>query len=79
HAALVAISKIPPCDMPDMVSFLTHPENSKIPEQCLGPTLLLGQGPRLLCRGVDGCWTDAFFGSVSHQLAHSWLALPASR
>ncbi|OHE99281.1 hypothetical protein CORC01_05322 [Colletotrichum orchidophilum] len=77
--ALVTISRIPLSEMPDMMSFLPPPADPAFPEQSLGLTLLLDQGPRLLCRGADGRWTDGFFGQVSQQLAHSWLALPAEQ
>ncbi|GJC85491.1 hypothetical protein ColLi_08329 [Colletotrichum liriopes] len=78
-SALVAISKIPLSEVPDMMSFLPSPTDASFPEQCLGLTLLVDQGPRLLCRGLDGRWTDTFFGVIARQLAHSWLALPAEQ
>ncbi|WYZ45717.1 hypothetical protein EsH8_VIII_001033 [Colletotrichum jinshuiense] len=78
-SALVALSKIPLPEMPDLMSFLPPPSDPDFPEQCLGLTLLVDQGPRLFCRGLDARWADVFFGAIARQLAHSWFALPADQ
>ncbi|RYO92210.1 hypothetical protein DL766_004865 [Monosporascus sp. MC13-8B] len=68
--------KVPLENMPDMMGFLPLPSDPEFPAQCLGLQMLPDQGPRLLCKGIDGRWTNSYFDPISHKLARSRLPLP---
>lgn len=59
-----------------LATFLPPPESADFPEQCLGMQLLLDQGPRMLCRGVDARWRGNYFDVVSRRFAMWRVSLP---
>lgn len=59
-----------------LASFLPPPESAEFPQQCLGLQLLLDQGPRALCKGIDARWRGAYFDVVSQRFAAWWVSLP---
>ncbi|RYP17880.1 hypothetical protein DL765_004278 [Monosporascus sp. GIB2] len=63
-------------NVPDMMGFLPLPSDPEFPAQCLGLQMLLDQGPRLLCKDIDGRWTNSYFDQISYKLATGWLSLP---
>lgn len=77
--ALVALSKTGLDRVPDLGTFLPHPNDPAFPEQCLGLQLLLDVCPRFFFRGVDGRWTNDYFCHLSERLGKVWHALPAAQ
>jgi uncharacterized protein (DUF924 family) len=73
---LVALSKLGLSNVPDLFSFLPAPTDPEFPEQCFGLVVLLDQGPRLFCKGIDGRWVG-YFDKLSYRLTDAWRALPA--
>ncbi|KAJ1338583.1 DUF924 family protein [Microdochium nivale] len=67
-AALVALSQLGVDNMPEFQQFLPPPEDASFPVQALGLILLLDQGPRRLCRGLDSRYKDAYFGVYTLRL-----------
>lgn len=74
---LLALSKVGLDNMPNLMDFLPPPPSPSFPKQCLGLQLLVDQGPRALCAGVDKRWQTGYFDIVAQRLAAAWLALPA--
>lgn len=74
--ALVALSKLGLSNMPDLFSFLPAPADAEFPQQCFGLVVLLDQGPRLFCKGIDARWVG-YFDKLSERLSDAWRALPA--
>lgn len=52
-----------------LATFLPPPESAEFPQQCLGLQILLDQGPRVLCKGVDARWRGGYFDVVSRRFA----------
>lgn len=77
--ALVALSRLGLDGVPDLMSFLPDPSAREFPRQCHGLQLLLDQGPRVLCSGVDDRWTSGYFGVLALRLAGQWRALPPAQ
>lgn len=69
----VGIDALPPTYL---ATFLPPPESAEFPEQCLGLQLLLDQGPRMLCSGVDARWRGSYFDVVSRRFAKWRVSLP---
>lgn len=74
--ALRAIGNLGLENVPDMMTFLPAPSDSSFPEQALGLVLLLDQGPRALCSGVDVRYIRSYFGPIAERLVTSFAALP---
>ncbi|KAK3390168.1 hypothetical protein B0H63DRAFT_519403 [Podospora didyma] len=77
--ALIALSKIGLDHMPDLSTYLPAPSDPTYPEQVLGLQLLLDHCTRVLFRGVDHRYTNAYFNVLSERLAKTWLSLPADQ
>lgn len=52
-----------------LATFLPPLESAEFPQQCLGMQLLLDQGPRALCKGIDARWRGCYFDVVSRRFA----------
>jgi hypothetical protein len=74
--ALKALTLLPLQSIPDLLTFLAHPSSPQFPTQALGLQLLLDQGPRSFCSGVDERWVVNFFDPLSQTLARQFYALP---
>ncbi|KAJ4390072.1 hypothetical protein N0V93_007545 [Gnomoniopsis smithogilvyi] len=59
-----------------LATFLPPPERADFPQQCLGMQLLLDQGPRALCKGIDARWRGCYFDVVSRRFAKWTVSLP---
>jgi len=74
--ALKALSQYTLSSLPDPYDFLPSPSSHEFPEQALGFQLLLDQGPRSFCEGVDTRWVRGFFDVYSLKFAQSFESLP---
>lgn len=74
--ALVAMSKVGLDDFPDPLTFLPEPSSPEFPEQSFGLTLLLDQGARIFCKGIDARWSACYFDVIAQRLAAALRALP---
>ena len=74
--ALKALSVLGLDNVPDLMTLLPPPSSPEFPEQALGLQLLVDQGPRSFCKGVDKRWEANYFDVISQRLAKSFFALP---
>jgi uncharacterized protein (DUF924 family) len=74
--ALKALTLLPLQSIPDLLTFLPPPSSPKFPSQAQGLQLLVDQGPRSFCSGVDERWVVNFFDPLSQTLARKFYALP---
>lgn len=67
-----------PDTVPDLRSFLPHPNDPAFPRQAFGMHVLLDQAPRSLFQGIDGRWTS-WFDKLVHRLYQFFWTLSAKQ
>jgi uncharacterized protein (DUF924 family) len=76
YPALKYLSTMGVSNVPDLMQLLPAPGAKEFPEQALGFQLLLDQGPRMLFKGIDQRYTNAYFDVISLNYAKQLHALP---